>query len=641
MITKNLRIHGDNIVECERSLHMINEAVGGKMKLLDGPIYMPKYQIQSEDIALTVELLSGHGRWGVDIGGELKKNGGILREGADSYITEIKGEKETLLIAIEYCSALPAGNNAWQRNGRALSSVLAGVPYLYIAELGGVELDAKRQVKHARYPNAIVPFSYICTTRDYSYVCAPVYRPHPSISQEIYNKFSPLFGYNECLELLCRILHDTEYSELVDALVCKTMKLVEVFSSEKKRQTSLAPLQWRSFLESDNRAEWLVGNCNLVWKKKTASKVLSTDSFKKLLAAALGMNLPSIGASDIPICLIPKKKINEFNGLLNHLYPQLEIKLPIDKPITLIWITGYKPKGDDSRPDRGLCPLAKMVMGNSCRYMSVVYGPAKRQTWNSLNKGTNKLAESNGLWQSIVEVCDYILIDSATKEEPEFIQIPLQQEKANDSLTIDYKPVERVQYSEHDTDTAIHQILSRSALAECLCNPPGGDWSGINYYRNPLIYRWTSLPRVSEIGGKRPDHVFQKENVAQSLFITIESKGFGADLEDNIGPNLTSYLVDLFSLVPTSIKMPNKDWTLYNATADLGSYTIISVGAFIYKNDMELQTHMCRGQLDCIMAFDFGEMTTLHLHFNERGEVLKGFIEEASERIGGFKIKVY
>lgn len=85
-------------------------------------------------------------------------NGGILREGADSYISEVIGKEEKFVLAIEYCSALPAGNNAWQRNGRALSSVLAGVPYLFMAELGGVELNGKREVIAARKPNPIVPF---------------------------------------------------------------------------------------------------------------------------------------------------------------------------------------------------------------------------------------------------------------------------------------------------------------------------------------------------------------------------------------------------------------------------------------------------------------------------------------------------
>lgn len=641
MSNKFLRIHGDNIVECERSLQMIHEAIGGQIELLENPIYIPKYRILNDDLDLTIELLSGHGRWGVNIGEELKKNGGILREGADSYISEVKSNNETFLIAIEYCSALPAGNNAWQRNGRALSSVLAGVPYLYMAELGGVELDSLRQVKATRYPNPIVPFSYLCTTKNYSKICAPIYRPHPSISEELYKKFSSIFGYNECLEILRRILYNKPYSDVTERLIDKTIKLIELLSSDKKGKTLLPSNMWKHFLDSQNKANWIHSNARLEWKKKMASKVVTTPQIKDLLPAVVSMKLETIGTADIPICIIPKDKIKEFNSILNKVYPSMKINLPIDKPICLIWITGYKPKGDDSRPDRGLCPLAKMVMGDSCRYMSIIYGPAKPLTWSVLKGGLKELAESNGLWQSIYKICDFVLIDSITKKGTEFITNKQPETKTSEKLEIKYNKLSEIQFSEHDTDTAIHQLLTRTELEECLCNPPGGDWSGINFYKSPHIYRWTSLPRVSDIGGKRPDHVFQKEDGKESLFISIESKGAGADLEDKIGKNLVAYLQDLFSLVPTSIKTPKLDWRLYNNQAKLGKYKIISVGAFIYKNDTELSYHMSRGNLDCIMAFDFHDTTTLHLLCNNKSKDIESLVNEATKNVSRIKVKIH
>ena len=68
MISKILRIHGDNIVECERSLQIICDAIAGKIELVDCPIFLPKYHIANQDVNLIVELLPGHGRWGVNIG---------------------------------------------------------------------------------------------------------------------------------------------------------------------------------------------------------------------------------------------------------------------------------------------------------------------------------------------------------------------------------------------------------------------------------------------------------------------------------------------------------------------------------------------------------------------------------------------
>lgn len=126
-----------------------------------------------------------------------------------------------------------------------------------------------------------------------------------------------------------------------------------------------------------------------------------------------------------------------------------------------------------------------------------------------------------------------------------------------------------------------------------------------------------------------------------SLFISIESKGKGSDLEDEIGVNLVAYLRDLFSMVPTSIKRINAEWRLYNDEADLGKYKTISAGAFIYKNDNELHEHMERGKLDSIMAFEFRKLSVLHILSNDKGRILENLVKEAAKRISGFVIKIH
>lgn len=620
---------------------MIHDALGGVINLVDSPIYMPVYEIKSQEGSFRIELLSGHGRWGVNIGNHLMENGGILRDGADSYICEVIGANEKFLLAIEYCSALPAGNNAWQRNGRALSSVLAGVPYLFMAELGGVELNGKREVIAARKPNPIVPFSYLTTTRDYAKLCTPVYRPHPSIDDALYHFFNDVFGYSESLKIIKGILLGLDINSSIRVLAEKSLRLVDILSGEKKRNTTLKGDAWYEYLVCGNRANWMLENSDMVWNKKISDKVDAPQRIRGLLSETKALLLNTIGASDIPVCLIPQNRIAEFNDLLRKYYPELMIRLPNDKPLAVIWITGYKPTGEDSRPDRGLCPLAKMILGDSCRIVSIVYGPAKEKTWELLGDGLDVLASKNGLWQSIYKVCDGVLIDSVTKDNPEYIIIEQSSLKSQSELVVPYNSDFDVVHSEHDIDTAIHQILTRSGLSECLCNPPGGDWSGINYYRNGDVFRWTSLPRVSEIGGKRPDHVFQQELKDENIFISIESKGKGSDLENNIGLNLRSYLQDLFSQVPTSIKRETADWRLFNSHVDLGEYRVISVGAFIYKNDEELKTHIERGCLDCIMAFEFGSPSIVHILSKDNGCLLESFVKKATERVGGFEVKIH
>ena len=82
-----------------------------------------------------------------------------------------------------------------------------------------------------------MPFSYLCSSIDYKKVCAPIYRPHPSISNELYNKFSEVFGYNDCLEILRKIIYNKPYEDVIDRLIGKTLKLVELLSTDKRGNT--------------------------------------------------------------------------------------------------------------------------------------------------------------------------------------------------------------------------------------------------------------------------------------------------------------------------------------------------------------------------------------------------------------------
>ena len=58
---------------------------------------------------------------------------------------------------------------AWQRSGRGYSAGMSKIPYLYVAENGGFELDTNtRERKAARLPNATVPFSYLTYSHENS-----------------------------------------------------------------------------------------------------------------------------------------------------------------------------------------------------------------------------------------------------------------------------------------------------------------------------------------------------------------------------------------------------------------------------------------------------------------------------------------
>ena len=58
---------------------------------------------------------------------------------------------------------------AWQRSGRGYSAGMSKIPYLYVTEIGGFELDTNtRERKAARLPNATVPFSYLTYSHENS-----------------------------------------------------------------------------------------------------------------------------------------------------------------------------------------------------------------------------------------------------------------------------------------------------------------------------------------------------------------------------------------------------------------------------------------------------------------------------------------
>lgn len=645
-MNRHLRLHGDNILECERTLNLISEAINVTPRLIKSPVYSPIYAYTGNGLNITVELLPGHGRWGVEITEEMMKSGGILREGADSYITEVSNGNETVLLAIEYCSALPAGNNAWQRNGRAYSSVLAGVPYLYYAEIGGVELDENRNIKAPRFPNPLVSFSYIAASSRMTKFCIPIYEPHPSINEALYARYKNILGHKESIDIIRGIILSTGYSEALSALQEKSLALVVQLSSERRTVDTFRGEEWGKYMNSDNKGEWLTKNSELTWKKKTASKVLTSPTFKKLFAKMIEFECLSIGAKDIPICYIPQHRIAEFERILKSIYPKLNIKISTKNGLCLVWVNGFKPKGDDSRPDRGLNPLARMVVGNSVPVLTIVYGPGKKYTWHLLYNNPAALVESNGLWQSVYNLSDYLLVDSATAEKVLFKKLNCRVEEIPETVQFEYH-APNLEYSEHDTDSVIHLLFSnkeKHQIYECMCNPPGGDWSGVSFFVDKdNEYRWTSLPRVSQIGGKRPDHVVQVKKDGKNIILSIESKLYGQDLEAYIGTNLKTYIEDLFSKSPTAQRLNNKDWRAYiGKPIHINGLTIFSVGAFIYKGVDDMRNHMEKGLLDAVFAVEFGEVSTLHLLATPNvKKLIVEIIEKYSNGIDGLKVEIH
>lgn len=206
---QKLNIYGDNILECEEALRLLTSALELELIPLDGPLYVPTFSLQrAEEKLFEVKLFPGYDRWEFEIKKAISSLGGKLREATDAVITKVDEDegKELPILAMEFSGALPAGNNAWQRSGRALSCAESGIPYLYFAELGGVELGEGRVVKASRFPNPIVPFAYLALGNRYNSVTLPIYQPSPSISLDLFNEYKPYFAGQEVNDYLKSII---------------------------------------------------------------------------------------------------------------------------------------------------------------------------------------------------------------------------------------------------------------------------------------------------------------------------------------------------------------------------------------------------------------------------------------------------
>jgi hypothetical protein len=406
-----LRIHGDNIIECERALKLIADAYNVVVVNKTENIFLPAYSLMNKnEEVFEIELLGGHDKWNVNFNSELIKYGAHLREATDAYISKVSADNltEELLLAIEFCSALPAGNNAWQRSGRAATCAEIGIPYFYIAEIGGVELDSERHVKAPRFPNPIVPFSYLAASNSLNVICIPIYQPHPAITTVLRKKFKEVFGLDSCLALLKNLIDNEDFTQALKVLTDKGAELVKILSNDRNRIDTLRGDEWNEFMKIESgqqKAEWLKANANgQIWRKKTSEKVPVTTTFKALLDGVQQLKCLSIGAKEIPICLIEKDKIKRFISLLKSIYnngelDELSAKIAKDnRPLIIVWVTGFKPRGDDSRPDRGLVPMVRMLFGNDIEILTIVSGPAGKNTWKILKKDPQKLAHMNGLW---------------------------------------------------------------------------------------------------------------------------------------------------------------------------------------------------------------------------------------------------
>jgi hypothetical protein len=415
---KRFHIHGDNIVECERTLELIINSL--KCADIQGPMgscVCPKF-ILNKTYEFT--YFPGFGRWDIDILGLVRHKGGILREAADALVTSVNDGTEIPIIAVEYCAALAAGNQAWQRNGRAYSFARSKIPYLYMVEIGGYELDSKRRRKATRLPNPAIPFSYISCSLMNDVTNLPIYIPSPGADESAKKRYMPVFCDQDLLDLISAILKDEQPNEASLSLEKKATKLVSILAANRKNYDSLDPTSW---LEAEQYirdggilTDYILQKHAVSWSKTAYIKSLTPTATQLMkIASRYAVGLTS---SNLPFCLIPKNSRQTFCQAIMKLYPDLTKEfttwLDQERELVICWIMGFKPRGDDARPDRGLPAFTRMLIGDDIDMMTVVYGPAPAASWRELHNNPRRLVERNGLWEVILNLSDAVLIDSGT-----------------------------------------------------------------------------------------------------------------------------------------------------------------------------------------------------------------------------------
>lgn len=626
---KTFSIYGDNIVECERMLGLIRKALDADSCDPHGSVTAPTFDVTSKKGKYRFHVYPGFGRWEHDIIEEVRKGGGVLRETPDVYLAEVHNGMETPILAVEFCSALPAGNQAWQRSGRAYSIACAGIPYLFVTELGGYELDSMRNKKAPRLPNPAVPFSFISYSENADSDVMIAYEMNPGADSENIGKYGRMIADADLPKYVAARMESEDTYQFTHSMERKAFSFVLAAASAKKvRVAALSPEDWRrvdASLQRDGNASELYKAFDIPWKKKLS--VPTNKSFQRFLKGVEGI-ATALGSGDLPFCVIRSDMSPRLVELLAESYPRFSETVPIaelqDENIALCFINGFKPKGDDARPDRGLVPLLRMLVGDSMKVLSIVYGPASDTMVEKLAHSPHELGEENGLWEAILSLSDFVICDSMRSSSPVIQRGWIDVRRHSEGTT----PICMVSNDRHcprsgsegenDVDSAMHMLFAHVLGGRCfesMCNPPGGDWSGVSLLFNGREYRWLTLPRVSSSGSKRPDHVIQ---IGDDTVVSIESKNTLRSLESRIGPRLNRYCADLFAHEPSCARAPNGNWKDDVSGFVLPDMTYISACAFVEQSPDDARKALSHTATDVAFLVTFeGESTTIKIRFSK------------------------
>lgn len=495
-------------------------------------------------------------------------------------------------------------------------------------------MDENRNRKALRFPNVAIPYSYYNASKHWKYPAIQVYFKseefQPSFDSSLHDFDTSLFGENDVYSLLYGLIYNIDVTPIYTSLIKKSLKIMDYMTTPSS-SNSYTKEDWTS-IQNDYSGDILAfsrQNNLFPFAKKIAQK--SITGRNKDFANLATKYSTGIASKDLPFGLIPSYNKTAFANELRTLYPEMNDefyrKLSTTNDLIICMFKGFKPHGDDARPDRGILPLIAMLFGESTEILTFIYGETLESTIQKLDQNILSLSSGNGLWSAIVSLSDFIILDAPkipkNTEAPNIVRLIPNMENKTFSLSLKNRTTNMLispyptHYTENDVDTFIHTIFNYIIpnTFEGFCNPPGGDWSGISLINNndPAIgteFRWLTLPRVSD--SKRPDHITVLFNLFEKpLIICTESKELPRNLEPNIGPALTKYIFDLLSYPPSVERQLNSDiWTISTSTVSVSDFTCASIGCFFAPINFDLSTISSKCNCDVLIGFNIDSSTS-------------------------------
>ncbi len=620
---QTFRIHGDNIVECERIAKIIIDTLTPTMtpRLISPSTVAIRLQgtFDRQPVDWQLELLPGFNkstkrRWEANIFTALKDAGSFFDETPDAIISRVDNdETEQILLGVEFCSALQAGDQAWQRSARAFSTSRTGCPYLYIVDFVKYELNNEtRERKNLRFSNAAVPYSYLNYAKNTGHFIAQLYVKSEEFDKDREEALSAFddsnFGAAELGVYIVKLLLGLDTSGEERAILEKNMNIVRFLADHLNPETNYTSAEWQEIyaLPGSDIVDYAVSKNRFSFHKTIAQKSHHGKSAE--FVRLVDRSSVGLASKNFPFGVIPANKRQDFAAAVSELYPDADQErideiANSEKHLIVAIFKGFKPRGDDNRPDRGLLPLAVMLSSSDVDVLTYIYGPITQPRLEMFDRRLLELADLNGLWRSILALSDFVMLDvpilssegGAATRVCNTRDIKNHFAALGSGAAVQAKPVFSsvpVNYGEDDVDTGFHYLFARVLRGCCfegLCNPPGGDWSGFSVMAEGYENRWLSLPRESDVvDGKRPDHILEFFGVFdRPLLLSVESKEKSSDLETDVGEKLVAYIEHLMAYVPSAkrcVSSNGGEWTWGDSIVAFHNFETMSAAAYLRKD---------------------------------------------------------